>query len=332
MIIDLMGKNGFAYRGTFTASAGANDRINEWQSQFPFRKNLTDIAKYRIRYIIRPAQFTENTVLPTLISNISFSKSWLFKVIPLSIFLMFVPSATLHLFLRRVTLRNERGKIKVTPLQTVVLTLEFHAAMLILLHLGCAEVCSALMQNAILGFIFGIVPSSVVSLLIMWTLQNYHEKSARGTTWSFRENILTNLRMVVLGTPMLLLPFCYFGTQKAFPHLSFIPFVAFILFQYALLTSLFGCVIPFVMEWIWKGRPLEDNTLRLRLLQLADKAGIDCRNIVLLKTKSSKLANAWVAGITTKWRSVFLTDYLLEHLTYDEIETIFALVSINSHR
>ena len=167
IIIDLMGKNGFAYQGTFTPSAGANDKINEWQSQFPFQKNLTDTAKYRIRYIIRPSQFTENTVLPTLISNASFSKAWLFKVIPLSIFLMFVPSATLHLFIRRGTLRNKRGKIKVTPLQMIILILEFHAAMLILLHLGCAEICSALMQNAILGFIFSIVPNSVVSWLIM---------------------------------------------------------------------------------------------------------------------------------------------------------------------
>lgn len=324
IIIDLTGKNGFAYQGTFTSSVGANDGINEWQNQFPFRKNLTDIAKYRIRYIIRPAQFTENTVLPTLIGNASFSKAWLFKVIPLAIFLMFVPSATLHLFLRRGILRNERGKIKVTPFQMVVLTLEFHAAMLILLHLGCAEVCSALIQNAILGFIFSVGLSVAISfLLFMWTL-HYYEKSARGTTWSFQENILTNLRMVVLGTPMLLLPFCYFGTQKAFPHLSFIPFIAFILFQYTLLTSLFGCVIPFVMGWIWKGKPLEDNTLRERLQQLAERAKIDYRDIVLLKTKSSKLANAWVAGILPQWRSVFVTDYLLEHLTYDEIETIFA--------
>lgn len=82
--------------------------------------------------------------------------------------------------------------------------------------------------------------------------------------------------------------------------------------------------MPLVLGWIWKGTPLEDEKLRLRLQQLADKTGIDYRNIVLLETKSSKLANAWVAGITTKWRSVFLTDYLLEHLTYDEIETIFA--------
>ena len=83
-------------------------------------------------------------------------------------------------------------------------------------------------------------------------------------------------------------------------------------------------MMPLVLGWIWKGTPLEDEKLCHRLQQLADKAGIDCRNIVLLKTKSSKLANAWVAGILAKWRSVFLTDYLLEHLSSDEIEAIFA--------
>ncbi len=192
------------------------------------------------------------------------------------------------------------------------------------IYLGYLDLCASVTRNTIFGYLLSVVPVAITSFLIFLQVFHRYEKSSRGTTWNFRENLLTNLRMIILGSPLLLLPFCYFGTQKVFPELPFLIFLVFLLCQYTLLTSLFGCVTPFAMSWIWKGKPLADDTLRQRLQQLAEKAGINYRDIVLLQTKSSKLANAWVAGILSKWRSVFVTDHLLEHLSSNEIETIFA--------
>ncbi len=328
IIIDIIGKNGFTYRDAFTPVEAMNNGVElqnqKRYSEFTFHKSWSGMATYQIRYTLHLSQLSAKVILPTLKAETSFSKTWLFKISPLLILLILLPGVTLYLFIRQGLSRDERGKLRNSPLQGGILSFEIHLGMAITLHLGCAEVCSALMRNALLGVIFGVFPVGLASGLIIFLIVHHYEKDVRGTTWSFRENFLTNLRMMVLSTPALLLPFCFFATQKAFPHLPFFVFGLLLLAQYALLTALFACVIPFALGWVWKGKPLEDSTLRQRLHQLADKAGVAYRDIILLRTQSSKLANAWVAGILPQWRSVFLTDYLLEHLTPEEIETIFA--------
>ena len=328
IIIDIIGSNGFSYQETFLSSTAVNESTDsvdqKWQNQLPFVKNWTGLSGYRIRYTLHPVQFPDTQILPILTTKSSISKIWLLKVGPFLLFLTFVPSLILYLFVRQGVSRNERGRIKLSPVKLILLNTQFPLMIWVVTVIGCADVFSALTQNRILGGVLGIATVPILSYVIFLFVLHRHEKSTRHTTWSFRENLLTNLRMIVLGAPALLLPPCFFATQKVLPDVSFLFFLLLLLAQYAILTALFACVVPFVLGWIWKGSPLEDERLRHRLQQLTDKAGIDCRNIVLLKTKGSKLANAWVAGILPKWRSVFLTDYLLEHLTHDEIKTIFA--------
>ncbi len=328
IIIDIMNKNGFTYQPTFTPDLVARASVNldsyKWENQLPFQKDWTGLANYRIRYTLEPIHFTDNISLPLLKAKASFSNSWFFLTFPLLIFLTLLPAVSVYIFLSRGTIYNKRGKITLKPLQMSIICVELHFVIGAGIYLGYLDLCASVTQNTIFGYLLSVVPLAITSFLIFLQVSHRYEKSARGTTWSFRENLLTNLRMMVLGSPLLLLPFCYFGTQKAFPELPFFIFLVLLLCQYALLTLLFGCVIPFAMRWIWKGKPLADDTLRQRLHQLAEKARIDYRDIILLQTQSSKLANAWVAGILPKWRSVFLTDYLLEHLRSNEIETIFA--------
>lgn len=322
--IDMIGKNGFTYEGIFTPDN------RKWQDQLAFRRSWASnigwakLSTYRIHYTLRPAQFPESVVLPTLKTRASFSISWLFKGLPILIFFILLPGATLYLFLRRGVSLNERGKVRATPLKTFTIVLEYHIVMGAVLYLGYTDACSALTRNAFFGFLLSVVPVTLASLLILLRILHRYEKNARGTTWHFRENLLTNLRMIVLGLPALLLPFCFFGTLKAFPNLSLFLFGIVILVQYTVLTGLFACVIPFAMSWVWRGRPLEDDDLRQRFQKLARRAGVNYRDILLLRTKRSKLANAWVAGLLPKWRSVFVSDYLVEHLSPDEIETVFA--------
>ena len=334
IVIDILGQNGFVYQDTFTSDAAADDKRHlgnrKWHSEFLYEKRATGpiglggLPNYRIRYTLDFGQFPDNMKMPTLKASSSFSKVWFWKAFPLLIFTILLPGMTAHLFLRGRGLLNEHGKVKFKPLQFLFLNLEFYMTVGATIHIGCFYLCAAVTQSTLFGYLLSAAPVVVVTYLILLYVLHHHEKASRGTTWSFRENLLTNLRMIVLGAPALLLPLCCLATQKVFPHLSFFFFGILLLAQYVILTALFACVMPLILGWAWKGKPLADEKLRHRLQQLADKAGIDCRDIVLLQTKSSKFANAWVAGIFPRWRSVFLTDYLLEHLTDDEIETIFA--------
>jgi len=334
IVIDILGQNGFTYKDTFAFNGDVKEKrdiINQkWRSQFPYEKKATGHIifgarpNYRIQYTLHLKQFSENTTLPILKTSASFSKGQFIKELPLIVFTILLPGITAYLFLRRGVSHNERGKVKVKPLQFFIVSLQLHVVIVLPVHLGYIWLFAMMLDSTLWGYFLGAVPVTLIAFLIVLRVLHYYEKTTRQTTWSFRENFLTNLRMIVLGAPALLLPICFLATQKIFPNLSPLFFLLILLAQYAILTALFACVVPLVLGWIWKGTPLEDEELRLRLQQLADKTGINYRNIVLLKTKSSKLANAWVAGITTKWRSIFLTDYLLEYLTYDEIETIFA--------
>ena len=328
IIIDILGQNGFTYKDTFASNG---DLINQkWRSQFPYEKKSTEHIilgarpNYRIQYTLHLEQFPENMTLPILKASASFSKSQFIKELPLLVFTILLPGITAYLFLRRGVSRNERGKVKFKPLQFFIVYLQLHIVIVLPVHFGYVWLCAMMFDSTFWGYLLGTVPVTLIAVMFLLRVLHHYEKRTRQTAWSFHENFLTNLRMMVLGAPALLLPICFFAMQKLFPNLPSFFFFLFLLAQYAILTALFACVVPLVLGWIWKGTPLEDEKLRLRLQQIADKAGIDCRNIVLLKTKSSKLANAWVAGILAKWRSVFLTDYLLEHLTHDEIETVFA--------
>ena len=334
IIIDVFGNRGFAYQDVLTSGVVSNDKSNldhqKWRSQFSPEKRWTGpitfggLLNYRIRYTVDLGQFSEKLTLPTLNAKSSFSKVWFLKEFPLVIFAILLPGITAYLFLRRGRIINDRGKVKFKPIQFIIIYLEFYVTIGATIHFGCVHICSAATESTLFGILLSIVPATLICFLILLRLLHDYEKTSRGTTWSFRENFLTNLRMIVLGMPALLLPICFLATQKIFPNLSSFFFLLLLLAQYAILTALFACLMPLVLGWIWKATPLEDEKLRLCLQQLTGKAGIDCRNIVVLKTKSRKLANAWVAGIFPKRRSVFLTDYLLEHLRYDEIETIFA--------
>ena len=332
IVIDILGQNGFDYQDTFTHDADDKNYLTDrdWQSEFPYERRFTGpiglggLPNYRIRYTLHLKKFLDNMKLPTLKANSSFSKDWFWKEFPLLIFTILLPGITAHLFLRQGVTLNERGKIKFKPLQFFIIYLEFYITVGATIHFGCVYICAIVTQSTLFGYLLGAAPAVVICYLILFSVLHHREKAARGTTWSFHENLLTNLRMMVLGAPALLLPICFLVTQKVFPDIPFLLFILLLLVQYTILTTFFACVMPLVLRWTWKGKRLEDEKLRQGLQQLADKAGIDCRNIVVLKTKSSRLANAWVAGILAKWRSVFLTDYLLEHLTHDEIEAVFA--------
>ena len=318
LIIDFVSNNGFAYQSTL--SANGDESLDSQQGRLSFQKEGIGISSYRIRYVLQPGQLH----FPVLRITSSLSQTWVLKTALLLIFFLLMPSVVLYLLLRRGVSRNEKGKIRLSPAKSLLINIQFPLMLWTVTTIGCADVTAMLIRNRLLGGILGITTVPILSFLIFLSVLHRYEKATRGTTWRFRENLLTNLRTLVLGTPALLLPFCYLGTQKIFPGCPFTLLLAFLFVQYAVLTFLFSCVLPFIIRWIWKGQALADGRLRQRLQRLSQKAGITYRDIILLQTKKSKLANAWVAGILPQWRSLFLTDYLLEHLTHAEIETVFA--------
>src|SRR5438876_1847327 len=80
---------------------------------------------------------------------------------------------------------------------------------------------------------------------------------------------------------------------------------------------------PFLLVWLFNARPLEDSPLRQRLEAICRRCGLRYRNIMLWQTDFS-MANAAVVGLLPGWRYVLLSDRLLETMSDEQIEAVFA--------
>lgn len=81
---------------------------------------------------------------------------------------------------------------------------------------------------------------------------------------------------------------------------------------------------PELLKRVIPTQPLPPNwALRKRLEALCERAGLRYRDILLWKTNSS-MGNAMVMGLVPQVRYVFLSDLLLETMSDEEIEAVFA--------
>ncbi|MCE9638283.1 MAG: M48 family metalloprotease [Planctomycetes bacterium] len=82
-------------------------------------------------------------------------------------------------------------------------------------------------------------------------------------------------------------------------------------------------VVPSVLRRMWRCRPLPPGPIRDRLEAYAARVGFRARGLLVWPTGGSQM-NAAVVGIAPRFRYVFLTDALLDTLSPDEIEAVFA--------
>jgi len=81
--------------------------------------------------------------------------------------------------------------------------------------------------------------------------------------------------------------------------------------------------LPEVLRFLFNARPLEDSPLRRRLEAICRRTRLRYRDILLWQTEYS-IANAAVIGVLPRWRYVLLSDRLIETMTDDQIEAVFA--------
>ncbi len=87
------------------------------------------------------------------------------------------------------------------------------------------------------------------------------------------------------------------------------------------LALLMVCLPP-LLRLILAARPLPAGPVRDRLLQRCAEIGFPASDLLLVPTGTSRMANAFVAGLSTRWRYVFFTRALLEGMTPDELDCV----------
>jgi Zn-dependent protease with chaperone function len=80
--------------------------------------------------------------------------------------------------------------------------------------------------------------------------------------------------------------------------------------------------LPPLLRLILLARPLEKGPLRDRLERICDQAGFRAAEFLVVRTGSSRMANAFVAGLSARWRYVFFTRAILTGMKPEELECV----------
>jgi STE24 endopeptidase len=166
----------------------------------------------------------------------------------------------------------------------------------------------------IIGFIIGL-PFSVYSTFVIEEKYGFNKLTPKLFVSDSIKGILLSS---IIGGALLSAIILFFIWQPTWFWLyAWILFTAFSMFMAMFYTS---WIVPMFNQL----KPLEDDSLRDKLMSLADKAGFELKNVFVIDgSKRSTKANAYFSGFGHK-KSIVLFDTLIEQLTEDEVVAVMA--------
>lgn len=169
-------------------------------------------------------------------------------------------------------------------------------------------------------YILALIPFIYITFQLILSKVIFHKlyQRLRSIETTVHEELFAYLRMLsVMFIPAILLIFfrVYFIQNSSNKEA---------LYYLLLVTAvfIFTLLYPYLMQLVLKGKRMEANDTKYVLESFLEKQHMSRTPIYEFAGKRNKLANAMVAGVFTK--KIFFSDYLLEHLTPKEAETILA--------
>jgi Zn-dependent protease with chaperone function len=80
--------------------------------------------------------------------------------------------------------------------------------------------------------------------------------------------------------------------------------------------------LPPLLRFILAARPLPKGELRGRLERTCESVGFRAGELLVVPTGTSRMANAFVVGLASRWRYVFFTEAILEGMTPEQLECV----------
>lgn len=171
--------------------------------------------------------------------------------------------------------------------------------------------------TTIVGTALGILffPLSYYSGFYLEHKYNLSNQSFGKWLWEGIKGLVVS---AVIGLPILLF---FFYVIKTFGDLWWLPLAAGLFFFSVILAKFVPIII---LPIFYKVVPLENESLKTKIENLAKQAGMKVQNIYSFNmSKNTKKANAAFTGLG-KTKRILLGDTLLENYSEDEIETVIA--------
>ncbi|OGU80376.1 MAG: peptidase [Ignavibacteria bacterium RBG_16_35_7] len=174
-------------------------------------------------------------------------------------------------------------------------------------------ICFAATAGAVMGILF--LPFSYYSGFYLEHKYNLSNQTFFKWVW---ENVKGLLVSAVIGLPLLLF---FFYVINRYGIWWWLPLAIGLFFFSVILARLVPIII---LPIFYKVTPLENESLRGKIENLAHKAGMKVQNIYSFNmSKNTKKANAAFTGLG-KSKRILLGDTLLDSYTEDEVETVIA--------
>ncbi len=219
---------------------------------------------------------------------------------------------------------------KTHQILSVIETIIFFVIILILLFTGLSKRIESIAYDytsnnyfALLIF-FGII--GIAEGLITFPLGFYsdylleHKYNLSNQTLSgyFKEKLKGFLLGMILGIPLM---FAFYYILQVYGSNWWIALGVFMFF----ISIILGRLAPtLIMPLFYKFKPIENESLKNKILELCKKTGIHIKGIFTFNmSKNTKKANAAFTGMG-KSKRIILGDTLIENFSEDEIETVFA--------
>lgn len=151
-----------------------------------------------------------------------------------------------------------------------------------------------------------------------YILEHKYKLSNQNLFKYFLEKAKGLLVSAVIGIPILLL---FFWVLKEYGTNWWLPFAVLMFFISVVLSQIFPV---FILPFFYKIKPLENESLKLRISELAKNARLKVENVYSFDmSKNTKKANAAFTGLG-RTKRIILGDTLLEKYSDNEIETVIA--------
>lgn len=169
----------------------------------------------------------------------------------------------------------------------------------------------------ITGILMGIIffPFSYYSGFYLEHRYNLSNQTFMKWIWENTKGLLVS---AIIGLPILLF---FFYVINQYGEWWWLPLAIGLFFFSVILARLVPIII---LPIFYKVTPLENQSLRSKIENLANKAGMKVQNIYSFNmSKNTKKANAAFTGLG-KSKRILLGDTLLENYSEDEVETVIA--------
>jgi len=151
-----------------------------------------------------------------------------------------------------------------------------------------------------------------------YILEHKYKLSNQNLFKYFFEKAKALLVSTLIGIPILIL---FFWVLREYGTFWWLPFAIFMFFISVVLSQIFPV---FILPIFYKIKPIENESLKSRIRNLAVDAGLKVENVYSFDmSKNTKKANAAFTGLG-KTKRIILGDTLLNNYTEYEIETVIA--------